>query len=540
MSSEIIKRLCEVYMKQAIKNSLYFIWIIPAILMWSCSSDSEVVPVLKLSADKTSIKANNKDKVIFSVTVDDIEVTSSVTITQKGKITPVDEMSFSTDSVASYIFFATYHNVKSNEITIEAVDIEILITADKQSIKANNKDIVTFSVKADGEDVTSSAIIIEVGSPDSTLADSGFYTKTVGPHTFYAMYNGKRTNEIRIDASGVIFTLSVDKTTIKANNSDKALFTVMADDENVTSSVKVMQIKNGGDEAIDNQEFFTDKAALYTFYAIYEGEKSNEIDIEATFVELIFLRGYSIVQISSNMCPICPLMTDELRKIQQSLPGQIHVITLHPYGKYCNSELAGALAETAISFADRVKYIVPPPPLAIVDLNDPVNLYERDTQKPLSDALNRATLARDRVSLTGIAVKSKVNGSMIDFEVNIKTVKTADYRFFAFVVEDGVVYRQVLKNAIIDYNYVHNNLATFLLTEGDPFMGVNLGTVIQNNETNRSFSINTDNFNTGRDVNFDNCRIVCYTLRSNDGRSYFVDNVTTCPVNGSVRYLYEK
>ncbi|MDR0795819.1 MAG: Omp28-related outer membrane protein [Tannerella sp.] len=531
-------------MKQSKKVFCYFLWMIPVIWMLngSCKPYADPQPdtEVKISANKTSIKANNKDIVNFRVTADGVEVTSAVTITLKGRTTPVDAMGFSTDSVASYTFYATYQEIKSNEIIIEAVDMEMMITADKQTIKADGKDVIVFTVKIDDVDVTSSASIIQKGSPDSTLTDSRFQTKIAGTHTFYATHNGKKSNEIQINASELLITLSVDKSSIKANNRDKAIFTVKADNENVTVEAIMMQKKTIEDRAIDGRNFSTDEAGIFTFYAIYAGKKSNEIKVEATYVELAFLRGYSIIQITSTNCPVCPQMTDEMRIIQNnsSLAEQIHVVAFHPNGKYCDSELAGALSQTAVNFVDVVKLNAPP--LAIIDLYTGVYLYPTTTQRQLLEAIDKVTLTRDRVSLTGMSVKSEVNDRKIDFTVNVKTLKTDNYRFFAFVVEDGIVHRQVTSEKVWDPNYVHNNIATYQLTEGNPYLGVDLGTVTSGLETTHSFSINTTNFNTGRDVNLDHCRIVCYTLRSKDGSNYIIDNVTSCPVNGSVRYLYER
>ena len=531
-------------MKQIKKIIFVFLWIIPVICMNGCSDKPQTEPEpseVKISADKTSIKANNKDKTIFTVTVDGEETTSSVIITQTGKTTPVEEMTFSTDSAASYTFYATWHEIKSNEITIEAIDIDVILGIDKHTIKANNKDTVIFFVHADDEDVTAMATIVHAEAPDSMLTDSVFYTKTPGTYTFYAIYNGKKSNEVQVDASAVILSLSVDKNSIKANNSDKAIFTVKADEENVTTSAVIMQKRNRDNLMLESPEFLTDEAASYTFYAMYDDEKSNEINVEALYVELAFLRGYSVVEISSTGCEKCPRMTNELITLQQSQSGRIHVITLHPYGKYCYSELAGALAQTAIDFADKANMDYPPPPLAIIDLSYAVILYTTTTasQIRLSEAITRATIERDRVSLTGMSVQSNVSNKDINFTVSLKTQKTDTYRFFAFIVEDSVVHRQSIGDNISDREYVHNNVATYQLN-GDPFLGVDLGTIWAESESTRFFSIHTDDFNTGRNVNLANCRIVCYTLRMINGTKYIVDNVTTCPVNGSVRYLYEK
>ena len=528
-------------MKQVIKNGFFLGCIILIVTTYSCLNESE--PEVRISTDKTSIKANNKDKVVFSVTVDGVDITSSVRIIQKNENTPVEGTSFATDSAATYTFFAIYDNIRSNEISIDVVDIEVILMADKQAIKANDKDMVTFSVEVDDEDMTSTAEIIQVESSESMSADSAFHTKIPGEYTFYAVYNGKRSNEIHVDASAINLSLSVDKTSIKADNSDKAIFFVMADDEDVTSSAVIMQrIVNNNYRPLENNEFYTDEVNYYAFYADYEGVTSDEVVVEATHVELAFLKCYSIVQISSTTFWGSPLMTEELEKFKKNFSDQIHVITLHPSGKYCESDLSGIFGQTAVDFIDRSKLCEDGKfrPLAIVDLHNPVALYVRDTQKYLENAVDQATRARNWVSLTGMAVRSTINGSKIDVNVSFKTVETGNYRFFAFIVEDGVVNRQALQDEKPDLNFVFNNVGTYKLTEGDLFLGVDLGTIVAGRELTRYYSIDTNDFRVGRIVNLANCRIVCYTLRSNDGWNYFVDNVTNCPVNGSVRYRYEK
>ena len=531
-------KLKYLHMKQIKKIGLLLGCLISLVWMYGCSSEPDHVtdPIVTISADKTSIKANGKDKVVFTVTVDKNDISSPVVITQKDKNTSIEGMSFSTDSAATYTFYATYNNFKSNEISVDALDLEVIMRANKQTIKANNTDIVTFSVEVDNEDVTSSAQIIQVES-DSLLTE--FHTNIPGDYTFYATYNGKKSSEIHIDASAITVSLSVDKTSIKANNRDKASFTVKVDGENVTSSAVIMQrIVKQNYIKLDNNEFFSDVPDSYAFYADYEGVKSNEVVVESTYVELAFLRSWNIVQIASTIDSLSPLLTVELEKLKKSFPGKIHVISLHPYGQYCMSELSGALAQTANNFVEKVNRTKVP--FSIVDLFTPVALYQRDTQIHLVRALDKVTLTRDRLSMTGMAVQSTMNGNKIDFVVKFKTLTTDTYRFFAFVVEDGVVKMQKMSDGTRNPNYIHNNVATYQLTEGDPFLGVNLGKITAGYETPHNFSINTDLFDTDRKVNFDNCRIVCYTLRSKDGVDYFVDNVTTCPVNGSVRFLYEQ
>lgn len=490
---------------------------------------------VKIAADKSTIKANGKDLVTFAVTADGKNITADAQLFLKGTTDALADMTFSTEKDSTYTFYATYDGEKSNEITIKATDVVLLLSIDKEMIKADNKDIATFTITADGEDVTSLATISWIENPDSTIGNAAFSTKQPGSYTFYATYNEKKTNEVSLEAAEVLLLLSVDKSSIKANNSEKATFTITLDGEDVTTA---SEIYLADDTPLGSASFYTDNAATYTFYAIHNGDRTtNEIQIEATYVELKFLMQYCIMQIASTACATCPKMTQEIKSATAWNKNIFQIISLHPYGKICNSELSGALASTAVQFAQLAG--VTQPPVGIVDFYNPFNLFPTTTSIYINDALNSSTAKRKREAKTGIAIQSSVHDKVIDFKVKVKTNETNEYRIFAFVVEDHIIHRQRSysgSDLIWLNDYEHNNVATYML-EGDPLDGIALGEIQQGEESTTTFSINTTTFDTKRDVNLDNCRIVAYTLRIIDG-GYYIDNITNCPVNGSVDYKY--
>ena len=524
---------------------LYFLWLIASAIIINitgCSKDDAPKPLppppvnIEITADRLTIKANGKDSVKFVVTANEKEISSSVQILQKNDSTALSSLFFSTNKSGTYTFYTMHDGKKSNEISIEATHIPVSLSVDKENIKANNKDVATFTITADGEDVTNAATIYMVENTDSLITESSFSTKNSGSYTFYATYNDQKTNEINIEATSAILQLAVDKNSIKANNTEKVNFTVTADGENVTSASEIYLVN---DTPINTTSFYTDEAAIYTFYAIYDGEKTtNEVQIEATYVELQFLMQYCIMQIASTTCPNCPRMAEEIKKYISWNKEIHHTIVFHPYGRYCNSALAGALASTSIQFGAIAG--ITEPPAGIVDLHGPFMLKPTTTQQQIIAAMNESTATRNWEAKTGIAIQSSVNNDLIDFTVHIKTTETNDYRFFAFVVEDHIIHEQ---SAYVDGEIVkikdfeHNNVATYKI-EGDPLNGVPLGKIEKGKEATTAFSINTAEFNTNREVNFDNYRIVAYTLRM-IGDKYHIDNVTSCPVNGGVSYKYK-
>lgn len=498
-----------------------------------CSDKKESIPVsITLSANKTSIKANGKDSLTFTVKVDGKETSSGVTIIPSSS-TPSEglkKFNFATSKSGSYSFYALYEGQKSNEITITATQVVIKLTADKPSLKPNGTDIIRFTVKADDEDVTSSAVITLKGEDETKLESHSFSTEKSGTYTFYATYDGEQSQKITIRSATEAVTLILNKNKIKADGVEEVVFTVQADGRDVTKEAVIMQ-KGSSDMAYEGKTFKTNEPETYTFYALYDNVKSNEAFLEATYVPLSFTKHFCIMQFASAACNTCPIMTKAINKVREQLPNRIIPIVLHVQNRCTNYEtLYGVLGRTA-------DMLCPSWPSSLVDLNQKVNIYRTTTPQKLISAIDY--MIAFCPSQTGIAMESKTTDGMIRFTANILTNKTDHYRFYAFVVEDGIVHGQMITREEVDLNYIHNHVATYKLSDEDPKTGVDLGEIKTGRKATRTFTIDTKSIKLKRTVNLNNCRIVAYTLRAING-VYCIDNVTSCPVNGSVDYPYSK
>ena len=84
--------------------------------------ESEVEhPGLWLSADKTTISADGEDMVTFTVTLDDVDVTSQCSFCSQESCYVSN--TFSTTTAGEYVFHATYletNENSANEVTITA------------------------------------------------------------------------------------------------------------------------------------------------------------------------------------------------------------------------------------------------------------------------------------------------------------------------------------------------------------------------------------------------------------------------------------
>ncbi|MDR2469809.1 MAG: Omp28-related outer membrane protein [Tannerella sp.] len=500
--------------------------------------EPEPEPVeVKIAVDKTTIKANGTDVVRFTVTADNKDVTPAALIVRKGE--PEDTLGtagFSTRIPETYTFAASYDGQNSDEVTVEATAVVLSITADRAEFKANNRESVTFTVMADEQDVTSEATIVLAGEPESALDNASYITKTARTCTFYATYDGLTSNEIQIEALPVALVLRADKPSVKADEREFALFSVTADDENVTSSAQIFRKDAAADERLEEAKFATDAPGAYEFYAVYNEDTTQAMQVNFTYVAIPFRRQHLIMQFTGTGCPNCPLMTDAIQRVQQELTSSrtVHHLSLHLNGKHCNSWLAGAIAEIANGMSPEYTF-----PSAVVDLRDEVALLVLQNQivtpEYLKKALNRSGSAPAE---TGMAIESQVNGTAIDFEVKIRATRADNYQFFAFVVEDMIHGGQYIPGGAWNSDYLHANVATYVIP-GDPKSGVFLGRIEPGKETVGSFSIETKDINANRKVNLSNCHILAYTLKPS-GEGYALDNVVRCPVNGSIRYLYNR
>ncbi len=510
---------------------LYVVWSISLIGCSDKKKEEDIAVAVTLSANKTTIKANGKDSLTFTVKVDGKETASGVTVVPESstQVSGLNKLKFSTSETGTYSFYALYNGHKSNSITITATKVVIKLTADKTTIRPNGTDAIKFTVKADDKDVTSSAVIMMKGEVETTLDKNVFSTETSGIYTFYATYDGEQSDKLTIQSSTETVILTLDKNEIKADGKETVSFTIKADGKDVTNAAVLMQKSAPDDIVFDGKHFKTVETGTYMFYAVYDSVKSKEVTLKATYIPLKFVKRHCVMQFASATCPSCPIMTQAINETVKKYVNRIEPVVFH-LEKHCLNypELYGVLGATAEMLNPIRK-----PAVALVDLHTKVNVYRTTTANRLSDAIyHMATICPPQ---TGIALKSKETDGVIRFTADILTNQTDRYGFYAFVVEDSIIYGQIKGPEEVDLKYVHNNVATYKLSDDNPKTGIELGEIEAGKKLSRSYTIDTKVFKMKRNVKLENCRIVAYTVRVVNG-VYCIDNVTSCPINGSVDY----
>ena len=298
-------------------------------------------PIITLSVDKSEISADGKDIATFKVISTDKhnneeDVTNNSQIFFADSKLEVGSTTFSTTEPNSYSFYATYEDAVSNKVTVTAIEVEeepedpetpedpqdpqdpqdpeeptespIILSASKTSIANDGKDNIIFTVMQDSLEITSQTKIY-VG--DTKLKLNIFSSTTAGTYTAYAMKGELKSNEITITVEDENenpsepedpeipeepeqpepekpITLTASTTNITANGTDAVTFTVMQENNDVTSKSNIFI--NGG--KLNGNKFTTYTAGTYTAYAQKNDAKSNEITI---YVEAVADMGKTIV-----------------------------------------------------------------------------------------------------------------------------------------------------------------------------------------------------------------------------------------------------
>lgn len=161
-------------------------------------------PTVVLTADKSTIVADNAETVTFTVTVDGEDKTAESTITIVNYASTLDGNTFVSDVAGEFVFEATFDGEKSNQVIVTATAVEapvqksLTIEASKLRIKADGEDCATFSVMYGEEDVTATC---EIRTTAGDVIEGGsFATTTPGSYNIYALYDNMRSNTISVDA----------------------------------------------------------------------------------------------------------------------------------------------------------------------------------------------------------------------------------------------------------------------------------------------------------------------------------------------------
>ena len=244
--------------------------------------DSTTDPVdttITLAVDKSEIMADGKEFVTFTVNNAEAQI---ICLNDNSVLSGT---TFKTTTPGEYRFTAILNGTKSNEVKVTAKTLkkEVVLTADKSEITADNTDTVTFTVTVDGEDKTAESVITIINY-GTALGQSTFATDVAGEFIFQANFEGENSNQVTITATGVeqpvqkSLTLTATTLRIKADGVESVSFKAMYGEEDVTASC---EIKTTAGLTVENGVFTTTEVGTFNFYALYNNVRSNTVSVDA-------------------------------------------------------------------------------------------------------------------------------------------------------------------------------------------------------------------------------------------------------------------
>ena len=256
-------------------------------IMVCCSEkDNQVVPkAIMLAVDKKTLKSDGTDLVTFSVTADGTDISADAKLFYRSADHAPFELSgksFATNISGTYLFYATYEGLTSQEIQVDAISVVLIFSADNDSIKADGTSCVHFTVLADDKDVSKTTdIYIKTAESDILLENNLFSTDREGVYEFYCQYGDQLSDVITITAVPLVLTLLASEASFKANGKEAITFSVTEDGRDLTGEAEIYCKTAAGDILIDDNMFTTLQAGLYEFYAQYLHLTSNTVTVEA-------------------------------------------------------------------------------------------------------------------------------------------------------------------------------------------------------------------------------------------------------------------
>lgn len=239
-----------------------------------------------LSANKSEIMADGVETVSFEATVNGVVTNDGVQIICLNDNSVLSASTFKTTAAGEYRFVAVCNGVKSNEVKVLATNPAgptVVLTADKDTIVADNAETVTFTVTVDGEDKTAESTITIVNY-GTALEGNTFVSDVAGEFVFEATFDGEKSNQVIVTATAVetpvqkSLTIEASKLRIKADGEDCATLTVMYGEEDVTATC---EIRTTAGDVIEGGSFATTTPGSYNIYALYDNVRSNTISVDA-------------------------------------------------------------------------------------------------------------------------------------------------------------------------------------------------------------------------------------------------------------------
>lgn len=322
-------------------------------------------------------------------------------------------------------------------------------------------------------------------------------------------------------------TLSVNKTEIEANGEDVITFTVKDANGKVLTTPELIknvyiEDKTTGDYLERRTNVFSAiENGTHVFKAYYEELESQELTITAKNREKyeVFYHKIAVFKMTGTWCVACPAMTSGLHKVEEAMPGRMVKMAFH----------ASSSSEADPFHLDETGALM----TRFGASGFPTCVYDLNTMSIERTVSGIKALLLDEIkkhpATCGIKLSSSYDATSGEIKVNasLTSSKGGEYDLAYVLVTDGLTASGGREEV---YDYTVRAISSNYMA-----MSTNRKFTVEANQEHQmeEFTI------IAKGLSAETSRVVVYALRKVDG-TYMVDNITECPIQGSIGYIYNK
>lgn len=206
---------------------------------------------------------------------------------------------------------------------------KLSLSSDKQTMLADGKDVVVFTVKDEkGIDCTNDCQFLVNGTKQEAAQ---FITNQAGTYKVVATFNGITSNEVRVVAVGENVNLKIagNKGTLLSDGGDLARLSLLDENENDVTDLGGVFYADGN--KIEGRCFKTKVAGMHKITATWNGKTvSHSINIGA-FDNVTLLNRVLVESFTGTDCQYCPAALRILDPLVKE-NSQVILVELHKRG----------------------------------------------------------------------------------------------------------------------------------------------------------------------------------------------------------------
>ena len=343
--------------------------------------------------------------------------------------------------------------------------------------------------------------------------------------------------------------LHADKYNIFDNGVDFVTFSLTYNGKTVTDNYTIY---DEYDNPLNGNTFSSTTIGIYKFWAAYGAAMTKsdttitvvasppaapEVPTDANPSNLNFNRRVLLISFTATGEGYTPYQINSLHRIaNDSNLNNKYILTAAHVGAYATNDPA-LITENKSKNIDRALGINAYPSLVVdmVPNTSYIGHSESEIKNAIKNALNRVNVKG------GIAANSEyhAHNGFIMVSALVKAKETSEFRIGAFLLEDGIYGKQVNFNVEPEpgVNFdIHNNCIRSMKCiqpENDfDFSGLTLGTIEAGKTASHKFA-----FQLNSNWKSENLHLVIF-ISTKENNKWYVNNVISAPINGSVDFEY--